>query len=422
MGDAGSEMTEPLELYDEDVFVANLEDPAKKYAAITKKMPPSTLETTPEGTDPYAEFCGSRLMYFAMGWCLICIIVIAVVVRAVCPNCDDTDPTMAPSIPEPIDPTMAPSVIDLIPETTVPTGAETELPEVPVTDPPVVETEAPTATPVVATEAPTTSPVATDAPTVGVVATGAPTAAATEVVATGAPTAAATEVVATGAPTAGATGVVGTEAPTTSGPVDLRAVLPEYTQAALEDPTSPQSQAFLFVNYDPFVATRTEEELIQRFALATIYFGLGSSSWTAGAVNPAGDECEWFADTGSLCDADDRMQSLLLQENGVIDGPIPAEVGLLTALTELDMSRNTITGTIPTFLGQLTVLETLRLADNQLTGTIPTELSSIESLLTLELTGLDLVTGVVPDELCEAATFDCRPEDLCGCDCACAAA
>ena len=422
MGDAGSEMTEPLELYDEDVFVANLEDPAKKYAAITKKMPPSTLPSTPENADPYAQFCGSRLMYFAMCWCVICIIVIVVVVQAVTGDDSDPDPTLAPSIPEPIDPTMAPSGIVLIPETTIPTGVETEVPEVPVTDPPVVETEAPTATPIVATETPTTAPVATDAPTVGVVETGAPTAAATEVVATGAPTAAATEVVATGAPTGAVTEVVATEAPSTSGPVDLRAVLPEYTQEALLDPTSAQSRAFLFVNYDPFVATRTEEELIQRFALATIYFGLGSSSWTAGAVNPAGDECEWFADTGSLCNADDKMQSLTLQENGVTGGPIPAEVGLLTALMELDMSRNTITGTIPTFLGQLTVLETLRLADNQLTGTIPTELSSIETLLTLELTGLDLVTGVVPDELCEAATFDCRPEDLCGCDCACAAA
>ena len=444
MGD--SEMTEPLELNDEDVFVADLEDPATKYAAITKKVPAGKkpgLETTVEEEEKPQEFCGSRLMYFSMCWCLVVVIVIVVVVRAVCPGCDSSDDAAAvPTMPTPIEPTMAPSVMDIISgETMVPTAVGTDagsvVTGVPATDVPgateaptavtpvevtAAPTMAPTTTPVTVTaaptDAPTSAPVATGAPTTAPVATAAPTAG--EVVATTAPTAGEVAVE-TGSPTAGEVAVE-TGSPTTSEPVDLRAVLPDYSQEALLDPISPQSRAFLFVNYDPFVATRSEAEMIQRFALATIYFGLGAQGWTAGSVNPAGDECDWFADTGSLCNSEERMQSLLLASNGLVGSPIPPEIGLLTSLTEVDMSANAIAGTIPTYLGQLTMLETLRLGSNQLTGTIPTELSSIAALTTLDLSGLDFVTGVVADDLCDAATFDCRPEDLCGCECACAAA
>lgn len=217
------------------------------------------------------------------------------------------------------------------------------------------------------------------------------------------------------------TAPVETDAPTPDGPVDLVAVLPDYTQEALQDPTSPQAFAFLFVNYDPNYDTRTQRQLVQRFSLATLYFGLGRS-WTDGAVLPAQDECTWFEDTGSFCNEDGMMEALLLENNNLEGGPIPAEIGLLTDLKQVDMSSNFITGTIPTYLGQLQMLESLSLAQNELMmGTVPTELAAIPTLQTLDLTGLDFVTGVIPEGLCEVEglMFDCS-ESLCGCDCACA--
>ncbi len=48
------------------------------------------------------------------------------------------------------------------------------------------------------------------------------------------------------------------------------------------------------------------------------------------------------------------------------------ELGLLTELQDLDLSRNQLTGEIPRELGQLTKLQNLYLLDNpSLTGEIP---------------------------------------------------
>eukprot|EP00797_Seminavis_robusta_P036681 Sro944_g223020.1 Leucine Rich Repeat (269) ;mRNA; r:38822-39628 len=263
-----------------------------------------------------------------------------------------------------------------------------------------VATGAPTETLLEATVEPTTAPVAaTDVP-----ATDAP------VAETGAPTIAITQ-----PPT------ILTEAPTV--PLTLIDYLPDYSVEAILNPTSPQAFALLFVNYDVNIDTRTPEQLVQRFALATLYFALGRS-WTQGSVLPSEEECTWFEDTGSYCNEDGFQEGLLLENNNLEDGPIPPEIGLLTSLKVVDMSDNEIVGDIPTYFGQLTILETLRLARNErLMGTVPTELENIPTLQELDLSGLEFVTGTIPEGLCDVPNllFDCSPT-LCGCDsCQCEA-
>lgn len=462
-----SAATEPMEYYEEDVFVANLEDPAKKYANLTRKASLKAAATAPsipeEDDEGPPSFLGSKLMWLGLCWCILIIVVIVVAVRAAGGDDKKDDPTPAPvdPTPVPVEPTtvpveptttpvppptaaattVAPTVVapvpTLAPTTLAPTTEdetgttdppvsevpeETPAPSAVATEPPVAETAAPTVSPTVATEAPvaatpepttgepTSAPtISTLAPTIGTAVPTTTTPAVTE-----APT---TRPVDTTAP------VAETLSPTVGGPTELVDLLPPYSLAALEDPTSPQSFAYLFVNYDPNVATRTNEQLVQRFALATLYFGLGRS-WTEGSVLPAQDECEWFVDTGSYCNDEAKMEALLLSNNNLEDGPIPNEIGLLTALKQVEMSANFITGTIPTYFGQLQTLESLSLAQNELImGTIPSELASIPTLMTLDLTGLDFVTGVVPEGLCDIETllFDCRPDSLCGCTCECAA-
>ena len=85
-----------------------------------------------------------------------------------------------------------------------------------------------------------------------------------------------------------------------------------------------------------------------------------------------------------------------LYDNG-LTGPIPAEIGQLTNLTNLNLYRNKLTGPIPAELGQLTNLEYLHLSDNELTA-IPAEISQLTNLKNLHLNDNQL-TGTIPAEL-----------------------
>ena len=81
-----------------------------------------------------------------------------------------------------------------------------------------------------------------------------------------------------------------------------------------------------------------------------------------------------------------------------MSGEIPAELGSLTNLERLHISRNQLTGQIPSELASLTNLRELWLYDNQLTGMIPAELGSLDNLEVLSLSGNEL-TGPIPPQL-----------------------
>ncbi|CAB9497374.1 Leucine Rich Repeat [Seminavis robusta] len=341
------------------------------------------------------------------------------------PSMETLAPAIATAAPT-LAPTMAP---------TIATGTSTVATAAPSTGTPSMETLAPT----IITAAPTLAPTMT--PTV---VTGTPTAAPSmetlaPTIATAAPTLAPTmaPTIATAAPSTGtpsmetlAPTVGHSSAPTiryTTSPAvpddgaTLTDFLPDYSLEALQDPTTPQAFAILFVNYDPNIESRSPEDWVQRFALASVFLALGSSggSWTEGAVVPVQDSCVWFEATGSYCNEDGQQEGLLLENNNLQGGPIPPEIGLLTSLRVVDMSDNTIAGGIPSHFGLLQELEFLSLANNRMmAGTVPPEISLIPTLTTLDLTGMPLLAGTIPVELCGIATFDCTGT-LCGCDCAC---
>ena len=81
-----------------------------------------------------------------------------------------------------------------------------------------------------------------------------------------------------------------------------------------------------------------------------------------------------------------------------LTGEIPTELGSLTNLTVLNLTRNGLTGPVPQELGSLTNLEILALGGNQLTGSIPTWLGTFANLRELYLWGNQL-TGMIPTEL-----------------------
>ena len=79
-----------------------------------------------------------------------------------------------------------------------------------------------------------------------------------------------------------------------------------------------------------------------------------------------------------------------------LSGAVPAELGQVTMLTELNLRSNDLTGSIPPELNRLTRLEKLLLHNNRLTGAIP-DLSRLRNLKMLWLSGRDMaLTGGVP--------------------------
>ncbi len=121
------------------------------------------------------------------------------------------------------------------------------------------------------------------------------------------------------------------------------------------------------------------------------------------------------------------LKYLILQDNE-IPGPLPPELGQLVALVDLDLEGNILTGPIPPELGQLTNLEYLNFQTvdawtqkswNELSGPIPPELGSLTNLKELLLDSNPL-TGPIPLSFTNLKNLDyfstvlvpvCNPED-----------
>ena len=82
-----------------------------------------------------------------------------------------------------------------------------------------------------------------------------------------------------------------------------------------------------------------------------------------------------------------------------ITGTIPTQIGNLTALTRLDLSKNRLTGSIPTQIGNLANLTWLDLSRNGFTGGIPTQLGQLTNLRELNLIHNQLLTGPIPTQI-----------------------
>ena len=81
-----------------------------------------------------------------------------------------------------------------------------------------------------------------------------------------------------------------------------------------------------------------------------------------------------------------------------LTGSIPAELGGLSKLEHLTLTRHELTGTIPAELAHLSELTDLQLHGNELTGGIPPELGDLSNLGRIGLSGNPL-SGAIPIEL-----------------------
>ncbi len=138
-----------------------------------------------------------------------------------------------------------------------------------------------------------------------------------------------------------------------------------------------------------------------RAALTALYLATDGPNWTHDeSWLTAGPLDDWY---GVKADSLDQVERLRLRGNG-LTGPLPSELGNLSALKRLDLYDDGLTGPIPPELGDLAALEWLWLGSNALTGPIPPELGDLAALERLGLYGNGL-TGPIPPELGDLAAL-----------------
>ena len=98
-----------------------------------------------------------------------------------------------------------------------------------------------------------------------------------------------------------------------------------------------------------------------------------------------------------------RVTELNLHDSD-LNGAIPTELGMLSELKRLALSRNQLTGPVPAWLGDLAHLEELTLWGNRLSGPIPTSLGNLAKLEELYLSQ-NRLTGSIPASLGDLANL-----------------
>ena len=136
----------------------------------------------------------------------------------------------------------------------------------------------------------------------------------------------------------------------------------------------------------------------ERAALVALYNSTNGAHWTyrRNWLGASGTECSWY---GVGCDGAEAHVTSLTLSNNYLRGPIPPEIGTLTALTTLDLGHNQLTGPIPPEIGNLASLSVLDLEWNGLTGPIPPEVGNLTALTSLRLSNNRGVSGPIAPEI-----------------------
>ena len=105
-------------------------------------------------------------------------------------------------------------------------------------------------------------------------------------------------------------------------------VLASSPNSDFSDALTAPSRALAWMLSDSFVTggTRTDSQLIRRFAIASLYY-----SWNLESVLVQGQSECTFARIS--CDSSDTLVSLILDNFG-FDTTIPIEIGMLTDMSE----------------------------------------------------------------------------------------
>ena len=173
---------------------------------------------------------------------------------------------------------------------------------------------------------------------------------------------------------------------------------------ALNITSSPQFKAFSWLSDNNFLTEYSENQLLQRFSMATLYYATNGDQWLVNTFwlsdRPA---CAWFGKTGSKrrCNARGELMHLELDFDN-LNGSLPPELGLLSpALESITINggpNSNLLGTLPTELGYLSRLKVFIVRNNDLSGTIPSEIGNLQMLEEIDLSR-NRFRGEVPTQI-----------------------
>jgi Leucine-rich repeat (LRR) protein len=171
---------------------------------------------------------------------------------------------------------------------------------------------------------------------------------------------------------------------------------------SLNDPSSPQFAAYEWLAGNADLRSYSEEQIIQRYVLATFYFSTGGDGWLENSLWLSNeDECMWYSRAVSPCGTESNLQRLELYYNNV-QGTIPPEIALLSrSLESIDVSggpQRALTGTLPSELGLLTGLQDFRLQNNSLAGEVPSDYGAWTGLEWIDLSS-NRLNSTLPSDI-----------------------
>ena len=130
----------------------------------------------------------------------------------------------------------------------------------------------------------------------------------------------------------------------------------------------------------------------------------GLAGWSCSAGQPSPGVCSGSAPNwGDVTCSAGVVTGVLLGGLNLV-GTIPVQVGLLTALSRLELQSNGIAGSIPTSVGRAVSLTYLNIAGNSLVGAVPDAFGALSSLQYLNL-GSNSLSGLLPSSLCGLAAL-----------------
>jgi hypothetical protein len=140
----------------------------------------------------------------------------------------------------------------------------------------------------------------------------------------------------------------------------LGEVIESSAGKAIYDNTTHEHEALVWladIDHMRLDETAPLEEILQRFVLANFYFATHGDQWTDQYhFFSKKSVCEWNDKaSGVFCNDNNQVSKILMSETN-LNGTIPHDIGLLSHMEVLNLTRNEVVGTIPVSLGIMSSL------------------------------------------------------------------